>query len=77
MKIQEVSYTRVVLNLADETRKLLDMVDEKASDLNEKGGIDAFAEIHMGGGLYLTMQLTCTLNRREQTETAPKDQLPN
>ena len=77
MKIHEVSYTRVVLNLADETRKLLDMVDENASDLNEKGGIDAFAEIHLGNGLFLNMQLTCTLNRREPIETVPSKQQQN
>lgn len=67
----------VVNDLAQEVAVLLMPIDQKALDLNEKGGVDAFAEIHMGDGIYLNLQLTATLNRREPTETVPSKQQQN
>ena len=66
MNINIKSYANVLADLSRETHNQLLKIDEKAPDLNEHGGVDAFAEIHFGNGLYLTVQLTCTLSRRSR-----------
>lgn len=66
MRIPARSFADVVSDLSYEIRKQIEAVDENDPEINEKGGFDAFAEIKMKDGLFLNLQLTCTVNRREE-----------
>jgi hypothetical protein len=54
MKIFERSYANIVTNLAAETLKQLVDVDVTAPEIEPIMGI---AQVHVGQGVYLTMQL--------------------
>lgn len=54
MKILETSYHNVVSHLASETVKQLLDVDDNAIEIEPILGI---AQVHVGGGVYLTIQL--------------------
>ena len=69
MKIPLESFSKIITTLTDHIRDRLLGVDETAPDLNDKGGIDVFAEIHCGNGVYIMLQVTATVFKKEPAAT--------